>query len=36
VRGAGFEVREVRHERFPLSFRLLGAHYSGVALRPSG
>jgi ubiquinone/menaquinone biosynthesis C-methylase UbiE len=36
VRGAGFEVRELRHERFPPRFWLLGAHYSGVAVRPSG
>lgn len=34
VRDAGFAIREARQERFPLSFWLLGSHYSGVALRP--
>jgi len=30
---AGFEIREARQERFPVSLWLLGSHYSGVALR---
>jgi hypothetical protein len=36
VCGAGFEPRDVQRERFPPGFWLLGTHYSGVALRPSG
>jgi SAM-dependent methyltransferase len=36
VRGAGFEVGEVRRDRFPARFWLLGSHHCGVALRPSG
>jgi SAM-dependent methyltransferase len=36
VRGAGFDLRDARHERFPPRFWLLGSHYAGIALSPSG
>jgi ubiquinone/menaquinone biosynthesis C-methylase UbiE len=35
IREAGFDLPDPRRERFPLTFWLLGNHYSGVALRPS-